>query len=115
MPNIVRINVDGSMNDIKIPITTLKTIIKQLDKISISKGTTDLKQLYRCIKSIQIQKFKDYEVIISTQNKYDDLKNDEMEPAHPMGWKDDVPEDKVSTLMAELENADESECESCAV
>ena len=47
MPNIVRINVDGSMNDIKIPITTLKTIIKQLDKISISKGTTDLKQLYR--------------------------------------------------------------------
>ena len=44
-----------------------------------------------------------------------DLKNDEMEPAHPMGWKDDVPEDKVSTLMAELENADESECESCAV
>ena len=47
MPNIVRINVDGTMNDIKITITTLKTIIKQLDKISSSKGTTDLKQLYR--------------------------------------------------------------------
>ena len=35
-----------------------------------------LKQLHRCIKSIQLQKFKDYEIIISTQNKYDDLKND---------------------------------------
>ena len=48
------------------------------------------------------------------QNTHDQ-KSDEMEPAHPMGWKDDVPEDKVSALMSELENADESECESCAI
>jgi ribonucleoside-diphosphate reductase alpha chain len=48
------------------------------------------------------------------QNTHDQ-KTDEMEPAHPMGWKDDVPQDKVSALMAELENADESECEACNV
>jgi len=48
------------------------------------------------------------------QNTHDQ-KSDEMEPAHPMGWKDDVKEDKISTLMSELENADESECESCAI
>jgi len=48
------------------------------------------------------------------QNTHDQ-KSDEMEPAHPMGWKDDVPEDKISTLMSELENADESECEACAI
>ena len=38
-----------------------------------------------------------------------------MEPAHPMGWHDDVEEDKVKTLMSELENVDESECEACAI
>ena len=48
------------------------------------------------------------------QNTHDQ-KSDEMEPAHPMGWHDDVKEDKVSALMSELENADESECESCAI
>ena len=48
------------------------------------------------------------------QNTHDQ-KSDEMEPAHPMGWHDDVKEDKITTLMSELENADESECESCAV
>ena len=48
------------------------------------------------------------------QNTHDQ-KTDEIEPAHPMGWHDDVKEDKVSALMSELENADESECESCAV
>jgi len=47
MPNIVRINVDGTMNDVKISITTIKTIIKQLNNITLSKGSTDLKQLYR--------------------------------------------------------------------
>jgi ribonucleoside-diphosphate reductase alpha chain len=48
------------------------------------------------------------------QNTHDQ-KTDEMEPAHPMGWKDDVPEDKVSALMAELEDANEAECDACAI
>ncbi len=48
------------------------------------------------------------------QNTHDQ-KSDEMEPAHPMGWHDDVEEDKVKTLMSELENVDESECEACAI
>ena len=48
------------------------------------------------------------------QNTYDN-KHDEMEPAHPIGWKDDVPEDKLGNLLSELENADEEECESCAI
>ena len=47
MPNIVRINIDGSMNDINISVSTLKTIIKHLDNLSSSKGNTELKQLYR--------------------------------------------------------------------
>jgi ribonucleoside-diphosphate reductase alpha chain len=48
------------------------------------------------------------------QNTHDQ-KSDEMEPAHPMGWHDDVKEDKISTLMSELENANEEECEACAI
>ena len=49
------------------------------------------------------------------QNTYDN-KTDEVEPAHPIGWKDDVPENnKLSSLLDELENADEEECESCAI
>ena len=49
------------------------------------------------------------------QNTYD-AKSDE-EPAHPIGWKDDIPEeeDKLKNLLSELENVDEGECESCAV
>ena len=48
------------------------------------------------------------------QNTYD-AKSDE-EPAHPIGWKDDVPENnKLNSLLDELENADEEECESCAI
>jgi ribonucleoside-diphosphate reductase alpha chain len=49
------------------------------------------------------------------QNTYDN-KHDEVEPAHPIGWKDDVPENnKLNSLLDELENADEEECESCAI
>jgi len=48
------------------------------------------------------------------QNTHDQ-KTDEIEPAHPMGWHDDVKEDKVKTLMCELENANEGECEACAI
>lgn len=35
-----------------------------------------LNQLYRCINSIKKQTFKDYEIIVSTQNVYERLKND---------------------------------------
>ena len=51
------------------------------------------------------------------QNTHD-MKTDETEePAHPIGWHDDVPEGKsrLENLMSELENAKEEECESCAI
>jgi len=47
------------------------------------------------------------------QNTHD-MKSDD-EPAHPIGWKDDVPEDKLGNLLNELSNMEEGECESCAV
>ena len=68
-------------------------------------------------KPLGLQRYDSYKYGWKTsyyQNTHDQ-KTDEMEPAHPMGWHDDVKEDKISTLMAELENADETECESCAV
>ena len=46
------------------------------------------------------------------------MKTDEVEePAHPMGWHDNVPEEKskLDNLVSELENANEEECESCAI
>ena len=43
-----------------------------------------------------------------------DLKSDEMEePAHSIGWKDDVPE--TDALIASIQNQDEEACESCAI
>ena len=51
------------------------------------------------------------------QNTHD-MKTDEVQdPTHPMGWHDDVPEGKseLNSLLDELENAEEGECESCAV
>ena len=48
------------------------------------------------------------------QNTYDN-KHDEMEPAHPVGWHDNVEDNKLNSLLDELENADEEECESCAI
>ena len=50
------------------------------------------------------------------QNTYD-TKSDIDEPAHPIGWKDDVPEDdsKLGNLLSDLQNANEEECESCAI
>ena len=54
------------------------------------------------------------------QNTYDN-KSDEQEPAHPMGWHDNVEEvgiqgkKKLDNLLSELENANEEECESCAI
>ena len=53
------------------------------------------------------------------QNTYD-AKSDE-EPAHPIGWHDNVEEvgvqggTKLNQLLNELTNANEEECESCAV
>ena len=51
------------------------------------------------------------------QNTYD-AKSDSDEPAHPIGWHDNVGESKVAALEAlinEIETADEDECESCKI
>ena len=56
------------------------------------------------------------------QNTYD-FKTDEIEePAHPVGWHDNVKEDvgiqghsKLQSLVSELINAEEETCESCAI
>ena len=45
------------------------------------------------------------------QNTYD-AKKDVDEPAHPIGWKDNIP---LDNLVEELLVADESECEACNV
>ena len=50
------------------------------------------------------------------QNTYDAKKDDE--PSHPIGWKDDVPESKVSaleSLVNEIETSNEEACESCTI
>lgn len=44
---VVRINVDGTMNDLDITSSTKKNIISKLNKSAISKGDTELKGLYR--------------------------------------------------------------------
>jgi len=56
------------------------------------------------------------------QNTYD-FKTDEIEePAHPVGWHDNVKEEvgiqgstKLQSLVSELINAEEETCESCAI
>jgi len=55
------------------------------------------------------------------QNTHD-MKSDEVEePAHPIGWHDNVEDvgiqgkTKLDNLLSELENANETECESCAI
>ena len=49
------------------------------------------------------------------QNTHD-LKSDD-EPSHSIGWHDEVPEDesRLNKLLGELENANEEECEACAI
>ena len=49
------------------------------------------------------------------QNTYDQKTDDE--PAHPIGWHDEGNPDKskLDNLLNELENANEAECESCAI
>lgn len=44
---VVRVNIDGTMDDIDITPSTKKNIINKLIKNSISKGETELKELYR--------------------------------------------------------------------
>ena len=49
------------------------------------------------------------------------FEHDEDEPAHPIGWHDEAGEvciqgkTKLNSLLEELSNAEESECESCAI
>lgn len=45
--NLIRINSDGTMNDITIDKITKKNLTKLLTKNSISKGDSDLKELYK--------------------------------------------------------------------
>lgn len=45
--NLIRINCDGTMNDITIEKLTKKNLIRSLTKNSISKGDGDLKELYK--------------------------------------------------------------------
>ena len=71
-------------------------------------------------KPLGIQRYDSYKYGWKTsyyQNTHD-MKTDEVEePAHPMGWHDNVPEEKskLDNLLDELENANEEECESCAI
>ena len=44
---ITRINIDGTMNDIDIPSSTKKNILRNLKKEAIQQGDSDLKELYR--------------------------------------------------------------------
>lgn len=44
---VLRINLDGTMDDIDINNSTRKNIITKLNKVTISKGDTELKELYR--------------------------------------------------------------------
>jgi len=51
------------------------------------------------------------------QNTYD-TKSDIDEPAHPMGWKDDVPENNnkaISNLLDDIFANEEETCDSCAI
>ena len=49
------------------------------------------------------------------QNTYDN-KQDFDEPAHPVGWKDNLPEDlnNIDNLIEELTNGDDA-CDSCTI
>ena len=65
---IVRINIDGSMNDISIKSVS----IKNLDNISIRKGSTELKQLYKWkYNDKEIKCFGWYDGDHGSENKHD--------------------------------------------
>ena len=50
------------------------------------------------------------------QNTYD-TKSDIDEPAHPIGWKDDVKENNnsISNLLDDIFATEEETCDSCAI
>ena len=51
------------------------------------------------------------------QNTYD-TKTDIDEPSHPIGWKDDQPEDNnkaISNLLTDIFSTEEEACDSCAI
>ena len=55
------------------------------------------------------------------QNTYDNKTDEIEEPAHPIGWYDNVSEvgvqgkPQLQTLVSDILNSEEGECESCAV
>ena len=51
------------------------------------------------------------------QNTYD-IKTDEVEPSHPVGWHDNVEEGEIATLdslVNDIMSSEEEACESCAI
>ena len=51
------------------------------------------------------------------QNTYDS-KREVDEPAHPIGWKDDITEDKkqnIEELLEDIFSSEEETCDSCAI
>ena len=54
------------------------------------------------------------------QNTYDN-KHDEVEPAHPIGWHDNIEEvgiqghTQLQNLVDDIMNSEEEACESCAI
>lgn len=70
---IVRVNVDDTMDDIEITSSTKKNIINKLSKITISKGDTDLKELYRWLvaSNIELICYGYYDGSSGFENKHD--------------------------------------------
>lgn len=65
---LIRINIDGTMNDIDIKSITLKNI----EKNTVSKGTTDFKKLYTWIyNKIEIHCYGWYDGEAGFENKHD--------------------------------------------
>ena len=70
---VVRINVDGTMDDIDLKIFNKKNIIGKLNKFSNSKGETDLKELYKWSidSNIELQCYGRYDGSNGFENKHD--------------------------------------------
>ena len=73
--NCVRINSDGSMNDIEIELKK-KNLLKIIENECISKGTTDFKELYRWnYESKEIYCYGWYDGEAGFENKHDLIPN----------------------------------------
>ena len=70
---IVRINIDGTMNDLEISSSKKKTITSKLNKLAISKGDTSLKELYKWVldSSLEILCYGYYDGGHGFENKHD--------------------------------------------